>query len=422
MNLNIASIRMRIALLLFALFCFTSCTTVHFQTIPPPPPSAKLRVAILPITGDMGRYGQGAPHAEYSKLMFKIVGEHLRNTGIYEVVPQEEVNSVAGEQELDIKDEYWWLRNDCALLKQYGKALYAEYAMLITRSAVSFSALSYKFNIEFINIETGRRYSASDDMAQTGSAKRNVEIAREKIFPNMYKKLFYDVKGDLLATAIRKGRLMPAEEIKSPIKDSVPPAIASAKTTDSTVTQTVSGIKKDKDMPKIIAKTSPSPQSELPAVDKHKGLEKKPEDELQSKTPAKDKTKLVVYDFDAVERLSVVALILTDALREELFRLGNFSLVNRENMMQVLQELKLQKSGLVDEKQIVKIGKWLAANESITGRIAVLGNSYILQAKRTDIETMTTLGFGTLKCTAGQEEALLIQLPELARRLVRLNE
>ena len=215
---------------------------------------------------------------------------------------------------------------------------------------------------------------------------------------------------------------MPAEEIKSPIKDSVPPAIASAKTTDSTVTQTVPGIKKDKDMPKIIAKTSPSPQSELPAVDKHKGLEKKPEDELQSKTPAKDKTKLVVYDFDAVERLSVVALILTDALREELFRLGNFSLVNRENMMQVLQELKLQKSGLVDEKQIVKIGKWLAANESITGRIAVLGNSYILQAKRTDIETMTTLGFGTLKCTAGQEEALLIQLPELARRLVRLNE
>jgi hypothetical protein len=63
----------------------------------------------------------------------------------------------------------------------------------------------------------------------------------------------------------------------------------------------------------------------------------------------------VVYDFDAVERLSVVALILTDALREELFILRRFLLVNSENMMQVMRELKLQHSGLVDEKEFVQL-------------------------------------------------------------------
>ena len=300
---------MAITLLLFTLFCITSCTTIHFRTIPPPSPSAKLRVAILPITGDMGQYGPGSSHAQFSKRMYQLVGEHLRDTGIYEVVPQEEVNSVAGEQELDIKDEYWWLRNNGALLRQYGKALYADYGMLVTRSATSSSAFSYKFNIEFINIETGRRYSASDYLVQTYSAKRNVETSSKKIFPDMYRKLFYDAKGDLLATAIRKGRLIPAEEIKTP-KDSVPIAIASAKTPDRTVTQAVPGIKKDTDTPKVIAKISPPLQPELPAVDKLKGLEKKLENELQSKMPVTEKTRLVVYDFDATERLSVVALIL----------------------------------------------------------------------------------------------------------------
>jgi hypothetical protein len=85
-----------------------------------------------------------------------------------------------------------------------------------------------------------------------------------------------------------------------------------------------------------------------------------------------------------------------------------------------MQELKLQQSGLVDEKQIVALGKWLAANETVTGRLAVLGNSYILQAKRTDIKTMGTLSLGSLRCVAGHEDELLSGMPDLARRLVGL--
>jgi hypothetical protein len=180
-------------------------------------------------------------------------------------------------------------------------------------------------------------------------------------------------------------------------------------------------MKKDTETPKAIARIAPAPQPELGAADKRKEFEKRLEHELQTETPATDKAKLVVYDFDTVERLSVVALILTDALREELFILGRFSLVNRENMMQVIQELKLQHSGLVDEKEIVELGKWLAANQAVTGRLAMLGNSYVLQAKRTDIKTMGTLGLGTLKCSSGQEEELLSGIPVLARKLIGMK-
>jgi hypothetical protein len=74
----------------------------------------------------------------------------------------------------------------------------------------------------------------------------------------------------------------------------------------------------------------------------------------------------------------------------------------------------------VDEKQIVQLGKWLSANEAVTGRLAVLGTAYVLQAKRTDIKTLGTLGLGSLKCAAGQEDELLSGMPELARKLVGL--
>jgi hypothetical protein len=90
-------------------------------------------------------------------------------------------------------------------------------------------------------------------------------------------------------------------------------------------------------------------------------------------------------------------------------------------MMQVMQELKLQHSGPVAEKEIVELGKWLAANQAVTGRLAMLGNSYVLQAKRTDIKTMGTLGLGNLKCSLGQEEELLSGIPVLARKLIGMK-
>jgi hypothetical protein len=385
------------------------------------------------------------------------VDRYLQATGVYEVVPREDTQAVLGTR-MSGSEQYWWVKKDYALLREAGKALYADYAIIIIRNFPS--NITYKMVL--INIETGKQYTASDTLGLTTSS--DLMLKRGKILlQTLYRKLFYDAKGDLLATAVRKGRLMPGKETKKPapgetkialapppatqtlpvpkpllpeakpalpkeplkakipVPDSVPQATPVAKLTDTIAKEPSRDIKKDTEVPKIIAKVAPVPRPELGTADKRKEFEKKLERELQTETPATDKAKLVVYDFDTVERLSVVALILTDALREELFILGRFSLVNRENMMQVIQELKLQHSGLVDEKEIVELGKWLAANQAVTGRLAMLGNSYVLQAKRTDIKTMGTLGLGTLKCSSGQEEELLSGIPVLARKLIGMK-
>ena len=139
---------------------------------------------------------------------------------------------------------------------------------------------------------------------------------------------------------------------------------------------------------------------------------------LSAETMAEGRTRLAIYDLESPEPFKTVALILSEALREELFRLGRFTLVNRENIVQVMNEMGLQQTGLVDEKQAVQAGKGMAARQIIMGKFGILGNTSILQAKRIDVETQGTLALSSLKCALGKEEELLSSLPDLARKLL----
>jgi hypothetical protein len=484
-------------IIVLILFCISACAEIRVGTIPTPPPSAKLRVLIMPVSGNppstRGRSGWARPHEQFKKEALHGISTFLQDTGIYDVVPEEDIRAVLGTQDV----QHWkWLRNDLALIKQIGKSLHADYAIISIRNAVS--GWDYESKIICLNLDSGKQYINSYYVSIPSSETSREEVLswNRKMFRIYYRKMFHDVKEDLLATAFRKGRLMPMEEIKkpaspkeklalaqtseSPIAPSLrgaatekkpsptgktlrklsppvskppgeektsarkpPPApiattqpvpeslpskdvsisktVIPMKPADQDAAKTVPDTKEDSVSPKIVAKISPAPSPDVSGRNKHKGFEKKLENELQSETPMTDKTRLVVYDLAAIERLNVVALILTEALREELFMLGQFTLVNREDLQQVMQELKLQQSGLVDEKQIVALGKWLAANETVTGRLAVLGNSYILQAKRTDVKTMATLRLGSLRCVAGREDELLSGMPDLARKLVGLS-
>jgi hypothetical protein len=126
---------------------------------------------------------------------------------------------------------------------------------------------------------------------------------------------------------------------------------------------------------------------------------------------------LAVYDLEATEAHKVVALILSEALRQELFKLRLFHLVNRENIVKVLEEMALQQAGLVNEKEAVKAGKGMAAQQIVLGRYGTLGKVSILQAKRLDLETQGDLGVASLKCDVGREDELLQHMEKLAKEI-----
>jgi len=56
----------------------------------------------------------------------------------------------------------------------------------------------------------------------------------------------------------------------------------------------------------------------------------------------------------------------------------------------------------------------------VTGRLGQLGKTFVMQAKRVDVETFGTLGLASTKFTEGQEDEVLNKLPEFARALVGL--
>jgi curli production assembly/transport component CsgG len=379
-NIKVKNLLILIALPAF--FLITSCAEVQLSTIPPPSPNAKLRIFIQPTSDSQPRKGWGRPYKEYEKRMYKEISQQLAKKGMYEVVPRKDVQSVLGRE---ISTTWYWRRNDWALARRVGKSLYAQYAMIFERGCHPF----LYWRAILINIETGKRFTVFSEVTK-GHRK-----AYRSAVKASYREIFRDAKKDLITTAIRIGK----QKQVSQLDHKTPPP--------GEVLASIQQVKK----PPVLQKKPRTLASLGRKVDISKAFE--------TETAVKGRTQLAVYDLDSAKNLKIVALILSEALREELFRLGNFILVNRENMNQVVQEVTLGQTGLIDEKQAVQAGKALAAKQIIIGRLASIGKSSLLQAKRIDTETHGTMAISSLKCKQGKEEVLLDRMKELAGKLVQ---
>ena len=438
-----------------AVLCTVAQAAIRMGELPLPPPGAKLRVFVLPLTEGNGPRGLWQiPHQDYARNMSQLTEKFLDATGIYEVVPEKDIHCLLGDQAVV---SWQWRWNDYTLARKAGRALYADYLMILERSY----AVHLKWQMMLINMETGKLYEVSDYVPMIKQDRKSVLDQYKSIVRTSYRQIFSIAKSDMLATAIRKGRSERPTPVSLPDRESIaglpaaPPADRESVAGPPAAPPAVGHIPPSAEPVTDSRKMTPSPpataqakmrKEELPPMtpapdgEKATAQAKRGKEELPRMTPAPDgekttakenelksgrpegpaepgKFKLVVYDFEANESLKVAALILVESLREELVRLGRFTLINRENIVQVLQELKLQQSGFVDEVNAARMGKWLAASDAVTGRFNVLGNTCLLQAKLTDITTMVTLAMKSLKCKVGREEELLDGMAELARQL-----
>jgi hypothetical protein len=310
-----------------------------------------------------------------------------------------------------------------------------------------FSKGYHEFEMVLINIETGKRFKVllltKQDRSTTGKYRREMNRFA-------YEKMFREAKNDMLGTAIRKGRLAapefftvqapippsPSAKPEPPQKSPAPSPVASKPAPEEK--PLVAKAEPVKEAPPVVmpAPVPAAPKTTetipvRPAVPPLPRLEEKSsmlqevsekldyDEVLSAEETLKSGTNLAVYDLDTIEPYRVVALILSEALRQELFKLGLFQMVNRENIVKVLEELALQQTGLVDEKEAARAGRGLAAQQIILGRYGILGRNSIVQAKRVDVETQGTLGLGTLRCDVGREDELLEHMTELAREIAR---
>ena len=357
---------------IFVLAVMAGCAEVQVRTLPAPPPTAKLRVFVVPISTGGGWMNS---HEVYSKNMIAATQRHFERLKIYEVVPEENLKLALGESWYSAQE--WmgrWSKNHWELTRKVGKGLHAEYGVFTERYR---RGKDFFWRLALVNIENGRKFDVWMQVPEGGASRY------QEIIPVSYREIFRQAKEDMLATAIQKGQARTPGSFPKP---SAPPAGKPSMSEGPTVPE------------------KPGPSIDLEQVRKAEAL-------------TAGKTRLAVLDLNTSEPFKVVALILSEALREEIFRMGTFSLVNRENMDQVLNEMGLQQTGLVEERQAVRAGKGLAAAQIVLGQFGSVGGTSVLQVKRVDVETQGTLAVGSLRCPKGREEELLAGLSELARKL-----
>ncbi|MDD3248884.1 MAG: CsgG/HfaB family protein [Smithellaceae bacterium] len=413
--MNAWKFRLVTVVLMFFL-CGVASAAVRISPLPPPPPTAKLRVFVVAVTMEF-KSAKGPAFwlvspEEFDRKQKQGIDERLKQQGIYEVVGDSDIRAVLGDQTIA---SWEWLADDSRLAREAGRALHADYVLVSERGF----AFHMEFNTRLFNLHSGQAFAAEGYVPNTMLWRMNndqkMQAGREAVNIQL-RRIFQEAGGDLMRTAIRKGKISAKAPAGPPKAE---PPFPEDKRGDAGDLSAGKEPRTAQDPTAGVGAASLSrAQTGRAPNEKQQAFEKDLEQALNPKSPKKSGPRLIVYDFDAAEPMKVAGLILTEALREELYRTGGFVLVNRENILKIMDEYKLQQTSLIDEKQALKLGKWLAANEAVTGNLAVLGNTSVLQAKRTDIETLGTLAAASIKCPAGREDELLDRMPELAAKLI----
>jgi len=384
----------------------SGCAAVKLGSIAKPVETSQLRVVVLPISSHHSRGSWGKSSEEFSDTLYRIVHRHLDRFGFYQVVPEADVRAVLG----DYVPQSWSLnRNDAELVRRIGAALYADYVLLVERG--SLGDPHYFLTVDLFNIDSGRRFEVRINNTREPDGKKLPDGTAKLAL----RELFRDAKGDLLSTALNKVRKAPEiESQQRPERDEaeqmgLEKERAHTEEAERLEREQLARIKADEQK---FAKAGVLAGGER-SVDYSQILQ------AQERLYPGAK-RLIVYDMaPSSETYRTVALILSEALREEIHKRGSYNLVNRENLQQLLDEMKFQQSGLVESSQAIKLGQGAGAQEIVTGTVGAVGRTVIMQSKRIDIQTMVNRALASIRSEEGKEDQMLNGLAHMVDQLLQ---
>ncbi len=126
---------------------------------------------------------------------------------------------------------------------------------------------------------------------------------------------------------------------------------------------------------------------------------------------------IAVVEFEGNGISQTEAIALTDRLRNELFRLGAFEVVERGMMETILTEQDFQLTGCTSNECLVEVGQLLGARQVVGGRISRVGAMFTVSARVVDVETGKLLGVSDFDLRGGLEELLTMGMKQVALML-----
>ncbi len=105
----------------------------------------------------------------------------------------------------------------------------------------------------------------------------------------------------------------------------------------------------------------------------------------------KTKMPVAVLDLAAKGVPTTVANAVSDIIRSEFTNFGNFNLIERAQMKEILREQAVQMTGCTDSSCAVQFGRLLAAHRIVVGEINHIGGKFILTARYVNVENGESL-------------------------------
>jgi hypothetical protein len=130
---------------------------------------------------------------------------------------------------------------------------------------------------------------------------------------------------------------------------------------------------------------------------------------------------VAVLDFDGANISKDELVILADRLSSEIFKLGEYTVVERSAMDEILSEQGFQQSGCTTTDCAVEVGALLGVQKMITGSIGKIGNLYTITAKSINVETGGLDNQISLDVSGTIEVLLTETMSQVSKQLFRIE-
>lgn len=131
---------------------------------------------------------------------------------------------------------------------------------------------------------------------------------------------------------------------------------------------------------------------------------------------------IAVTDFEGIGISHDDARALTARLRNELFKLGKFEIVERALMENILAEQNFQMTGCTTNDCLVEIGMLLGAEQMVGGTISKLGSTYSISARIVDVESGRIIAVTDYDLNGILDDLLTTGMKAVAFRLSGVEE
>ena len=130
---------------------------------------------------------------------------------------------------------------------------------------------------------------------------------------------------------------------------------------------------------------------------------------------------VAVLDFNGANISKDELVILADRLSSEIFKLGEYTVVERSAMDEILSEQGFQQSGCTTTDCAVEVGALLGVQKMVTGSIGKIGNLYTITAKSINVETGGLDNQISLDVSGTIEVLLTETMSQVSKQLFRIE-